>query len=286
MRRKRNPKVLRHISAEDEEEVLLPGTLFGKNEIPLSGSMDKLSVQFGLTFITYFIAYTITSILSKLCDMSGVNLLTSTVKPLFWGFNFIFATLGGIFVRKFLGSLYRSGAIKKRYTNNMMLDRVSGLMFDLMIVASIGAINLSAFRHGEFVIPMIVMCLVAAVASYFYVDHVCRKLFPDYNDESFLALYGMLTGVVGTGVILLREIDPRFETPACKNLVFQTLWTCLMGFPLLLFMGFVARSTTWTVITLSVNIVMFVFFYSIIRMNSRKIARERGETAGKSPPSQ
>ncbi len=129
MRRKRNPKVLRHISAEDEEEVLLPGTLFGKNEIPLSGSMDKLSVQFGLTFITYFIAYTITSILSKLCDMSGVNLLTSTVKPLFWGFNFIFATLGGIFVRKFLGSLYRSGAFKKRYTNNMILDRLSGLMF-------------------------------------------------------------------------------------------------------------------------------------------------------------
>ena len=101
-------------------------------------------------------------------------------------------------------------------------------------------------------------------------DHVCKRLFPQYGEESFLALYGMLTGVVGTGVILLRQIDPKFETPACKNLVFQTLWTCLMGFPLLLLMGFVPRSLTWQFITLGVNTAMFCVFYLWIRLASRK----------------
>lgn len=271
MRKKGNPKVLKQVS-DDVVDDLSPEDVVGPNEIPLSDSMDKLTVEMGLTFITYLIAYLLTLGLSTLCDLSGVNLLISTVKPLLWGFNFIFATIAGVLVRKFMGGLKAKGVMQKEYTNNMFLDRVSGLMFDIMIVASIGAINLSAFSHPEFVIPLIVMCLAAAIASYLYVDHVCQKLFPRYNDESFLALYGMLTGVVGTGVILLRQIDPKFKTPACKNLVFQTLWTCLMGFPLLLFMGFVARSTLWTVITLAVNTAMFFLFYGIIRVRAKKVA--------------
>ncbi len=271
MRRKKNPKVMNRIAASDVVDELSIEDVAGKNEIPLSDSMDKLTAQFGLTCLVYFVAFALTSGLSYLCDLSGVKLLTGTVKPLFWGFNFIFATLGGVLVRSAMGSLKKKGIIKREYTNNMMLDRVSGLMFDLMIVASIAAIDLSAFTHPEFILPLSIMCIACAVGSYLYVDHVCRKLFPSYSEESFLALYGMLTGVVGTGVILLREIDPKFETRACTNLVFQTLWTCLMGFPLLLLMGFVAQNTMWLLITLGVCTVMLIFFYSMIRLNSRKI---------------
>ena len=273
MRRRKNKKVLSRLGMKEEFEELRPEDVSGKNEIPLSDSMDKLTVQFALTFITYFVAYGMTLILSKLCDLSGVNLLVGTVKPLFWGFNFIFATLAGVIVRKVIGGLKKSGVQEKEYINNMMMDRVSGLMFDLMIVASIGAIDLSAFTHKEFVIPLIAMCVAAGVGSYLYVDRVCRKLFPEYAEESFLALYGMLTGVVGTGVILLREIDPKFETPACKNLVFQTLWTCLMGFPLLLLMGFVARSTAWTAAVLGILTVMFVVFWLIVRARARNLTK-------------
>ena len=270
MRRKGNVKATSRVLDEDITDDLRPSDVSGPNEIPLSDSIDKLTVEFALVFVTYAIAYGLIAILSYLCDLSGVGLLVNTVKPLLWGFNFIFSTIGGVIVKSFFKGCKKSGLVKKDYCNNMFLDRVSGVMFDVMIVASICAINLSAFRHKEFVIPMLVMCIAAAVATYFYDDHVCHKLFPNYSEESFLSLYGMLTGVVGTGVILLRQIDPKFETPACKNLVFQTLWTCLMGFPLLLLMGFVPMSNTWRLITLGINTAMFVLFYGIIRLVSRK----------------
>ena len=272
MRKKGNIKATSRVGDAEVVEELKVEDLVGPKEIPLSDSIDKLTVEFALVFVTYAIAYAIMYVLSKLCDLSGMDLLVNTVKPLIWGFNFIFATLAGVFVKAFFKGCKKAKIMEKDYANNMLLDRVSGVMFDLMIVASISAINLSAFKQKEFIVPLLTMCIVAAVASYIYVDRVCKRLFPTYSEESFLALYGMLTGVVGTGVILLRQIDPKFETPACKNLVFQTLWTCLMGFPLLLLMGFVPRSLTWQFITLGVNTIMLVVFYLIIRLVSRKNA--------------
>ena len=85
----------------------------------------------------------------------------------------------------------------------------------------------------------------------------------------------MLTGVVGTGIILLRQIDPKLETPASTNLVFQTLWACLTGFPLLLLMGFVPRSLTWCFIALGIFVVALIAFYGWIRLAAKKVARDR-----------
>ncbi len=279
MRHRKNPKVMSRLDETEKTDRLKPEDICGPNEIPLSDAMDKMTVQFALVFITYAVAYAMIFLLSSLCDLSGVGLLVDTVKPLLWGFNFIFATLSGILVRAVISFFTKRGAIKKVYTNNMMLERISNVMFDMMIVASISAINLAAFKERSFIVPIIVMCVAAAVATYFYVDHTCKRLFPNYREESFLSLYGMLTGVVGTGVILLREIDPQFKTPACKNLLFQTLWTCLMGFPLLLLMGFVPRSTMWQIITLCVNTAMLVAFYLIIRFVTRK---KKAASPGKS----
>ena len=84
----------------------------------------------------------------------------------------------------------------------------------------------------------------------------------------------MLTGTASTGVILLREIDPRFETAACKNLIFQALWTVLMGFPLLLMMGFVDRSMGWLMGVLGVLTLMFIGFFIWIRLAIKKINAE------------
>jgi ESS family glutamate:Na+ symporter len=44
----------------------------------------------------------------------------------------------------------------------------------------------------------------------------------------------MLTGTASTGMILLREADPDFESPASENLVYQTLPAIVLGFPLLI----------------------------------------------------
>ena len=108
----------------------------------------------------------------------------------------------------------------------------------LAAVASIAAIDLSAFSHREFIIPLSIICIVGAVATYIQLDIICKRVYPEYSAEAFLSLYGMLTGTASTGVILLREIDPLFKTPAASNLVYQQLWAIVFGFPMLLLLGF------------------------------------------------
>ena len=77
-------------------------------------------------------------------------------------------------------------------------------------------------------------------------------------------MFGMLTGTASTGMILLREIDPNYETPAADNLVLQQLPAILFGAPLLLLMTFAAQNVTNTLIALGIFSVMFVVYNIIL----------------------
>lgn len=218
----------------EQTEDLTAESITDKGEIPLSESLDKLTVQIGLVVLTYMAAYGVMYLVTLGLDSLG-GFFTSTVKPLIWGFNFLIGTVMAILVRNLLKGLTDRG--RRQYLNNFMLARVSGVMFDLMVVASIAAINLSAFSHREFILPLLTVCIVGATATYLQLSFISKRIYPEYQNEAFLSLYGMLTGTASTGVILLREIDPLFKTPAASNLVYQQLWAIVFGFPMLLLLG-------------------------------------------------
>ena len=48
---------------------------------------------------------------------------------------------------------------------------------------------------------------------------MCKKLYAEYPEEGFLGMFGMLTGTISSGILLVREIDPELKTPAANNLV-------------------------------------------------------------------
>jgi ESS family glutamate:Na+ symporter len=268
MKKKGQIKTL--IDNADEVEDLTVESITEKGEIPLSESLDKLTVQIGLVVFTYMAAYGVMYLISLGLDSLG-GFFTSTVKPLIWGFNFLIGTVMAILVRNVLKGLTNRG--RRQYLNNFMLARISGVMFDLMVVASIAAIDLAAFTHREFIIPLSVVCIVGAAATYLQLSFVSRRIYPEYPHEAFLSLYGMLTGTASTGVILLREIDPLFKTPAASNLVYQQLWAIVFGFPMLLLLGIApigltadpaTTNLTNTWITLAALIVLFVVMNVIL----------------------
>lgn len=247
----------------DQSEPITAMQVCEKGEIPLTESLDKLTVQCGLIFLTYMLTFGAMYLLSIGCDALG-GFFVNTVKPLIWGFNFLFGSIMSMLVKTIIRILKKKGIMKREYRNPFLLSRISGTMFDLMVVASIAAINLSAFRHSEFVVPLILLSIAGGVASFFYVRAVSNRIFPTYRDEAFLSLYGMLTGTASTGVILLREIDPNFDTPASDNLIYQQLWAIVFGFPMLLLLGISPQSTCLTVITLIALTILFVIMNLIL----------------------
>ena len=247
-------------ASENDEEVedLTAEQITMKGEIPLSESMDKLTVQVALVAIAYSVAYLL---------MSGFNLLVhsgvlgdfgyNTLQPLVWGFNFLFATFTALLLKAIIKKLMKAKVIKRKYTNDFLQSRFSGFMFDIMVVASIAAIDLSAFKVRSFVIPLIVMFIVGIIITYWYCNLVCKHIFPSLRHESFLALYGILAATNSMGFILLREIDPNYSTPVARYVIYQVVFASMFGFPLMLLMGFAPHNVTNSIITVGILLAFF-----------------------------
>ena len=239
-----------------------------KGEIPHSESIDKLTVQLCLVLLVYALVFLLMYGVQQL-DLGQFGV--KTIKPLVWGFNFLWGTLIGVLVRLLIGRLRKKKIMQREYINNYMLDRIAGTCFDVMIVAGTAAIDFNNLR-GLW-LPLILVCTVGAAVTFFYVLLCCRKLYPDYEYEGFFSMFGMLTGTASNGMILLREIDPRFETPAANNLVLQTIPALVFGFPVLLLMGFAPQSLSNTLITMGIMVAALLLFgLFIFRKKKNKTA--------------
>ena len=82
-------------------------------------------------------------------------------------------------------------------------------------------------------------------------------------------MYGMLTGTIGSGVLLLREIDPELKTPAANNLVTGSSYGIVLGAPLLVFVSLAAKSTALCLITLGL-VVIYLAVLTTILMKKKK----------------
>ena len=223
-----------------------------KGEIPDAESIDKLSVQISMVLFVYFLVYLFTNWIQ---GMELGNFGTNTLKPMLWGFNFLIGTLFGILFKWLLGRFKKAKLMSREYINNYMLNRISGFCFDIMIVAGTAAINFNEI--GKFVLPFIIIVALGAIVTFVYVLLISKHLYPDYKYEGFFSMFGMLTGTASNGMILLREIDPKFETPAANNLVLQTLSAIVLGFPVLLLVGYAPQSLSATWITLGILVVFW-----------------------------
>lgn len=211
------------IKIDDEERDDPYEEISTKNEIPMNGTIDKLTVQMAFIFGVYALSYAVMYLLGKL--LPGMI-------SVIYGFNFLIGVLMASLCRVVMNSLRKRSVVVKRYTNNFLLTHISNFFFDIMIVAGIAAIRLEALAKYWWII--LVLGVVGTFSTYFYNRLIARKLFPAYSEAQFLMMYGMLSGTASTGIMLLRELDPHYETPAAENLIYQNLPAIIFGFPMML----------------------------------------------------
>ena len=210
-----------------------------QNEIPISESVDKLSIQVALVVLVYLLTYLLTWGITALLQAVTPG-LAATVSTLLWGFNFIIGSVVAMGCRALFNGLRKAKVMGRQYQNNYLLSRISGLAFDVMIVAGIASINIEDL--SGYWLPFLLMAVAGGVFTYLYLWYMCRKVYPDYHLEGFLSMYGMLTGTISSGVLLLREVDPDFETPAANNLISGSSFGIMFGAPVLLLVSIAAKS--------------------------------------------
>lgn len=221
-------------------------TFQDEGEIPISESVDRLSVQIALVVVVYLLTYlVIWGITSGVAALSEG--LSNTVSSLLWGFNFIFGSVLAMLLRSLFKGLRKANVMKRQYQNNYLLSRISGFAFDLMIIAGVGSIDISNIK--DLWLPFLLMAVVGAVATLIWLQWLCKKIYPSYYHEGVLSMYGMMTGTISSGVLLLREVDPYFKTPAANNLVTGTSVAVIFGAPMLALIG-IAPAQPWLVVGL------------------------------------
>ena len=236
--------------------------IYAPDEAPLTEAVDKLTMQFGFVLLVYLITLGAMWGLSELGMIAFGKFGKNTLRPLLWGFNFLFGSIFAIVIKKIIVLLRKKKIMNHTYINDYMMSRLSGFFFDIMIVAGVAAIR---WENLEGLLwPLLIICITGAFVTFYYIKFICKKLYPNYEYEAFFSIFGMLTGTASTGMILLREIDPNYETPAADNLVLQQMPAILFGAPLLLLIPFAGNSITNSIIMLFIAIVMFIVYNLIV----------------------
>ncbi|MBQ0135679.1 MAG: hypothetical protein KBS43_02975 [Oscillospiraceae bacterium] len=268
---------LKDRKADGSADKVSVGFFQDEDELPVSDSVDRLSIQIALIFVVYIITYFVTIGLTTVFDSVGIGGMLNSI---LWGFNFIIGSAIAILVRIIFKQGKQKNIIKKQYQNNYILNRISGFFFDVMIVAGIASIDLEDLTG--YLLPFVLMCGLGAIATWYWLAVVCKKVYGDYYYEGLVSMYGMLTGTIGSGVLLLREIDPNYETPAANNLVLGSSFGILFGAPMLVLIGLSKAGFGKSLLTFVLVAIYWVILAGVIFFIGRKDTKaEKGSGTNK-----
>ena len=218
-----------------------------ENEIPNTESVDKFTINISLILVVYAIVFAV---------MKLINI------DLIWGFNCLLGTIFATGFRAAFKILKKHNIMHRDLTNNYLLDRISGFMFDTMIIAGVAAIDLT--QLSNLVVPLLIICILGTCGTFIYIRFASNHLYKGYQHQMFFAMFGMLTGTASNGMILLREVDPKFETPAATTLVLQSLPAIIFGGGLLLLLAYCPLGLKEAIITFVIVIAALLIYTLVI----------------------
>ena len=231
-------------------------------EIPDNESVDKFTIQVGFVALAYALSFGFMCLLGILSDFTN---------SIAWGFNFLWASLAAMVIKVVVKQLQRHNLMHRDYINNYQMDRISGLSFDLMIVAGVAAIEINDIRN--YILPVVLLSVLGAVITYIYVRKVTKECFKGFEHEMFLMTFGTLTGTASNGMILTKEVDPGLRTPTSSLYILSNFPAMVMIAPLLFLLGFAAKSSTNAIIACAVFFILWSSY--TVYLFRRRIFKKR-----------
>ena len=165
---------------------------------------------------------------------------------------------------------------EQRFDRYKLLDigltrRIQNCALDFLVVAAIATIRLDVVAKG--LVPLLILVAAGIGWNVFCVLVLARRVLPDAWFERSIAEMGQSMGVTATGLLLLRVVDPDYESPAAdafayKQLVHEPflgggLWTST-AIPLLAIWG------GWPVFAITLGAVVFWLGVAFVPMLLRR----------------
>jgi ESS family glutamate:Na+ symporter len=249
------------------------------DEMPLTEPVDRMTMNISTIMFVFLVTSGVMFGLNWLVVGTGLlGDMGETITPVIFGFNFIFGTLIAIAYRKIFTKLKSKGLIKHEYTNNTTLNRIAGAIFDFMIICSVLLIVIGEI--WQVIIPLVIICVVGAVATFFYIRFVAKHIAKGYETQYFVGFFANQTGTIAQGMGMIRLVDPNFKTPASEDLVVGSAFAVVLGFPL---MFLIPMAITEPILVLGIMIAFFACINLVLfrKLIFKKRKGKKDETAVK-----
>ncbi len=181
-----------------------------------TSSIDSLTFHAAIIFVVCGLSYALVSFLKAY----KVPLLSNIFA---WAYAIVIMLIVNQILKKLNLSFMIDHKIKTKFTS---------FLVDFSIVAAIASLPVQAVL--QFVVPMVLMFVVGFVVIYLVLMVLGQKLFEDFAFERSIALFGQNTGVIMTGILLLRVCDPDMKTPVMKDFSISYALTTLLCYAMLL----------------------------------------------------
>ncbi len=186
----------------------------------MSSNVDSMTYQTCLILLTYGLAYMTVMLIrtTGLIGPQGMGILWSL-------FSFLFCLPAGVIVRSVLnrtpaGHLFDMGCH----------TRILNILVDLMALAALAGITIHVLR--EWWLAMVLLSIGLSLTTVVFYWWTCRKL-THFAGERFLALVGTATGTVTSGLVLVRMLDPTFESPVPLEIGLCAIPLLVVSLPLM-----------------------------------------------------
>ena len=162
-----------------------------------SGNVDALAFQGGAVGIAYLLAYAGYFVFEQLIGTLG----SAT-----WGFFFFYGMIAGVVIKVIM---QRTGAghMLDRQTQN----RITGFGVDALVTATLISVQLNVV--WDYIVPILVLVVFGGTWTTFMIIYFGRRI-DELGFERMCVQYGINTGTISTGLLLLRIVDPKFKTTA------------------------------------------------------------------------
>ncbi len=126
--------------------------------------------------------------------------------------------------------------------------RITGSSVDFMVVATLMAVEVTLL--AAYWVPIVLVCLFITLATAILCFGLGRLL-GQFGIERAITSYGCCCGSTGSGIVLLRILDPDLSTPIARELAFFNVAIIAISFHILGFMAPYLPAFSITQITLA-----------------------------------
>ena len=185
------------------------------DETVSSMSIDSISWHLSLVLAAVGSAY--------LINMGLVKLLPSVSFPVYG-----LALICSVIIQWVLRLIKMDEYVDKR-----TVTHIGSSATDYLVGFGVASINISIVV--KYWLPILLLVVLGFALVAFVLFFVSRKFFRNYWFERGIYIYGMSTGVMATGVILLRIVDPKFETGVLEDFGFAWIFLTFIDLVLVSF---------------------------------------------------